>query len=231
MASEPVRRRLAAAALLIAAATLAGVAWDKAVKDHLFPKRFSEVTPDQIYRSGRLTPGATRRVVEAHDIRTEVDLGGWDQGSVDERRAALTADELGITRHTLRLYGDATGDPNRYVDALRIMTDPASQPVLVHCAAGTERTGALVAFYRHIIEGVDLEQALAEADARGHDPRDNPRLRQYVERWVDEIETSYRNGAPIPWPHESPQPQADSPGSANNETPEPAIDAASGSGG
>lgn len=49
------------------------------------------------------------------------------------------------------------------VDAfLKIVTDPAAQPVFVHCLHGADRTGAMVAVYRTVLEGWDKERAIAE---------------------------------------------------------------------
>jgi len=214
MGSQRARRQLLVVVLGVAAVAAGIWAWDKSFKQDLFAKRFGVVEPEEIYRSGRLSPAATRRVVERHGIRTEIDFGAWDAESEEERRARRTAEALDLDRFVLRLYGDATGDPNQYVDALELMTDPERQPVLVHCAAGTERTGAAVVFYRHIVEGEPLEAALAEAEAHGHSPARNPRLRAYVHEWVDEIAEAYRSGGEIPWPPEDqPAPQVSEPSS------------------
>ena len=48
------------------------------------------------------------------------------------------------------------------VQFLKIVTDPAKQPVFVHCLHGADRTGTMVAVYRIIVEGWDKEKALEE---------------------------------------------------------------------
>jgi len=45
------------------------------------------------------------------------------------------------------LPSDGTGDPEKYVRALQLMTDPQRQPVLVHCGAGAQRTSTAVILY------------------------------------------------------------------------------------
>jgi protein tyrosine/serine phosphatase len=47
--------------------------------------------------------------------------------------------------------------------ALAVLLDPARRPVLVHCAHGEERTGAVIAAYRVVAEGWDPAAAEAEA--------------------------------------------------------------------
>ena len=45
---------------------------------------------------------------------------------------------------------------------LKIATDPEKQPVFVHCHHGSDRTGMMVAVYRIVIEGWQVEPAIDE---------------------------------------------------------------------
>lgn len=184
-----------AAAVGVGAAALF---WKEAVWSNLSAKRFAVVEPGKIYRSGKATPNALRRMHEAYGIRTIVDLGAYPEGSPEDVREARAAESLGIDRVRFDLAGDSTGNANAYVVALRMMTDPARQPVLVHCGAGTERTGCAVVLYRHIMQGVSIDDAYLEAQAAGHRPGTNHALRGTLDRWADPIERAYRDGTQIP---------------------------------
>lgn len=188
--------------LLIGVAIAVGITgFQDLIKPNVFPKRFGEVVPGQIYRSGKLTPAALTKVVREHDIKTIVDFGAWPEGSRADQREAATAEALGVDRVRLPgLSGDSTGEINGYVEALRIMNDPARQPVLVHCGAGTERTGCVVALYRMFEEGWTLEDAYAEADDKGHSPDRNPHLRETLEQYTELIRESLETGVPITLP-------------------------------
>ncbi len=186
------------AALAIAAAAAIGVTvYATLIRPSLWPRRFGVVRDGQIYRSGRMTTAALSHVHDRYGIKTIVDLGGYHAGSADDRREAQAAEALGITRHSFRLEGDGTGDVNIYADALRIMADPASQPVLVHCSAGTERTGCAVMLYRQIYENVGLERALTEAQQFDHEPGKNPHVRAIAERWAGPIKEAVRTGREV----------------------------------
>lgn len=167
------------------------------VVPNLSPKNFGVVEPGVLYRSGELTPAAMRDVVTDHGVRTIIDFGAHDLDPAGEARERAVARSLGVRRVVLPLWGDGTGDPNRYADALRIIADPVSQPVLVHCAAGSERTGCMVALYRDLVQGWDAERALAETRAFGHDPAKNPDLRPMYDRWRDDIERAWQTGGLI----------------------------------
>lgn len=45
---------------------------------------------------------------------------------------------------------------------LRVVADPAAAPVFVHCSHGADRTGAMTAIYRIVVQGWDKEEAIRE---------------------------------------------------------------------
>lgn len=195
-----VRRFGLARGLLVAVLTLAGAwaFWHLAVREHVVPKNFGVVEAGKVYRSGGLTPAATERVVRRHGIRTIIDLGTYEPGMPGERRSQRTADILGVERFVMDLEGDSTGNPNYYVQALRLMTDPAKQPVLVHCGAGSERTGCAVMLYRQIEFGESVRDALPAARLHRHDPGRNPLVLVTLADWGDAIIKAFRDGGQIP---------------------------------
>lgn len=169
--------------------TLAGYGYRYGIRDHLIPRNFGTVEQGHIYRSGRLTPATMERIVRQNNIRTVIDLGAYDEGSVPDVLERRTAEALGARRVRFSLSGDATGNPADYVNALKIMADPANHPLLVHCAAGAQRTSAAVMLYRKAFQNVPFEQSLDEARTFGHDPEDNPKLLEYLARHGEAIIT------------------------------------------
>jgi len=173
---------------------LGSLGYTEFVRPNTHPKNFGVVEEGKLYRSGELTPAATEKVVREHHVRTIVDLGAYVADPVAERVASRTAAALGLERHVFRLEGDGTGNPNAYVEALRIIQDPAKQPVLVHCSAGSQRTGACVLLYREIVQGKAIDTQWEEAYSHGHDPARNPKLKPYLEQWHAKIGEAVRNG-------------------------------------
>lgn len=175
------------------------------VAPNLSPKNFGVVHEGTIYRSGVLTSAAMHDVIKAHGVRTIVDFGAHEPDTPGQQREEQVAAVMGARYVRLPLFGDGTGDPNRYVEALRVMTDPGAPPVLVHCSAGAERTGGAVALYRMIIEGAGFDEAYAECAQFRHDPARNTKLRPYLERWRPEIERAFREGGTIEYDGPSPK--------------------------
>jgi protein tyrosine/serine phosphatase len=143
-----------------------------------------------------------RAVHDRYHIKTVIDLGSYWAGADlkdprGEARNQRVADALGMTRYVMPLYGDGQGNLNRYVQALRIMADPAAQPVLVHCGAGAERTGVAVVLYENLAHGVPLDEALEDTSKYRHDPRRNPHVQEIVHERGGAIVEAAREGTQL----------------------------------
>ena len=71
---------------------------------------------------------------------------------------------------------------------LRIMDDPASYPVLIHCKAGLHRTGCLVGVYRMEYENWSPSRVVAEMKALGFGDSACTSANDYIAQYV----TRYR---------------------------------------
>ncbi len=191
-------RKRIVALLCVVAVFLGGgaILWHKVVRHHFYARNFGVVEDGRIYRSGRFLPKVLEKLHDERDIRAIVDLGGFPPDSPEDLAEQAMAEQLGITRFEFRQRGDGTGDPNGYVEAVRIIADPANQPVIVHCAAGSERTSTTVMLYRYLEQGVPISESYAEAIAHDHDPDDRI-LMDYLIENLAVIEGSYRTGRRI----------------------------------
>jgi protein tyrosine phosphatase (PTP) superfamily phosphohydrolase (DUF442 family) len=178
------RPNMVAIGVVVGAALAVGGAiwaWDDLLKERIFPKRFGVVEEGQIYRSGQLHPALVEQTLHDRGIEVIVDL---DPDDTPEARAEATAAErLGIEHRLFPLVGDGTGDIEQYAQAILRMKSAvdADQPVLVHCSAGTYRTGGVVAMYRVLLEGWTPERALDEMEEYDW-KRKNPILPAYLNR-------------------------------------------------
>ena len=81
------------------------------------------------------------------------------------------------------------------VKFLKLATDPANQPVLVHCQHGSDRTGTMCAAYRMAVQGWTKEQAIGEMTDGGfgfHEIWSN------LKTWLDSVDVQeLRRGAGI----------------------------------
>ncbi len=186
--------------------------WTWALRPNLVPKNFGVVDEGRVYRSGQLTPSAMRRVVEKRHIRTVIDLGSYWDGArladpAGEERNQRVAEALGVRRYVMPLIGDGTGNVNWYIHAVRIMNDPARQPVLVHCGAGAERTSVACILYEQLRHGTpDNATGVEEARKFRHNPKKTPQVREVLDTWGSEILRCVRNGGQVSDPKFQPIP-------------------------
>ncbi|MEE8459704.1 MAG: dual specificity protein phosphatase family protein [Phycisphaerales bacterium] len=140
--------------------------WEDVLEDRLIPKRFGVVVPGSIYRSGQLSPTLIRKTLARHEIDLVVHLGVHDPLNKAHVAEQAAVESLGIERRLFPLQGDGTGDIDNYAQAIAAIVEArdAGQRVLVHCAAGSYRTGGVIASYRMLLEGMPPDEAWAEME-------------------------------------------------------------------
>lgn len=72
---------------------------------------------------------------------------------------------LGYEHITMKAWH---AEEKEVVRFLKIVTDPAHQPVLVHCQHGADRTGTMCAIYRVAVQGWSKDDALKEMRDGGY---------------------------------------------------------------
>lgn len=182
------RRFLRNVALVVALAGVCAWAWFGFLRDRVVAKRFGEVTPS-VFRSGQMSEHVVGATLERKGIRRIVDLTEPDYLPPGKVREYEVAKERQIDVLCFPLVGDGTGNVSVYTDAVAalIEADRSGEPTLVHCAAGTHRTGGVVAAFRMLYQGWTPEAALAEAERYDWHAVKDAEMAQYLARHIDEI--------------------------------------------
>ncbi len=147
------------------------------------PKRFGVVVEGQLYRCGEITPRQLEHVANEHGIRTVLSLLNPDvPESTAERQAA---ERIGLRWINVPLPGDGASTPEERARIKAALFDPTATPLLVHCAAGANRTGLAIGMYRMHQQGWSVEQVLEEMRRYGfEDLPKHENLRQaLVSEW------------------------------------------------
>ena len=162
---------VASAALVVAAAALYGLAWTG------MPKRFGVVEEGRLYRCGEISPRELERVARERGVRTVLSLLNPSvPESVAEREAA---ERLGLRWINVPLPGNGASTPEQRELIKAVLFDSEAAPLLVHCAAGANRTGLAAGMYRLHRQGWTLEQVLGEMRQYGfEDEEHHENLRQ-----------------------------------------------------
>ena len=177
--------------LLITVLLIAGTVWlwEDLIKDRVIPKRFGVVEQGRIYRSGQISSALVKRILAKYKIRTIVSLSGDSQDDIDKNAERQAAEELGIKRLIFPLRGNGTGNINNYAGAVAAICQAQKngKPVLVHCTAGAQRTGGVIAAYRLLVQKKDAPFVLEEMMSYGWDPKDNANLIPYLNSHMEQL--------------------------------------------
>ena len=118
---------------------------------------------------GRIAPGIFRgaqpkpegyATLKAMGVRTVINLR-----TIHGEREAVEAAGMRYVEIPMNVLKNI--EPAAVRKALSVMTDPASQPVFVHCSRGKDRTGIVAAVYRMEVDGWSEAEAEAEMEAFG----------------------------------------------------------------
>lgn len=189
------RRR--AGRVLIAVLIAAGLGWwfyEDVIEERWIAPRFGVVEAGQIYRSGQIPAPIVERVLQKHDIAVVVDLTVAELDSAVQNAERDAIRNLGITSLRFPMGGNGVGTPDNYIGAIAAIHQAKQdgQRVLVHCQAGTQRTGGVVSGYRLLVEGRPAAEVYREAQRYDWEPDEdyhwprflNAHMRQIAEGLV-----------------------------------------------
>jgi protein tyrosine/serine phosphatase len=175
---SPVQRKWTRIALAVITAALLGVVV-KHTRYYVFWDNFAEVEPGVLYRSAQLHPHQLRTAVKEYGLRAVFNLGHHNEEDEEEERLVR---ELGIRYLKTDWPGNGVVPEEALEWAYGLISDPANQPILVHCARGTHRTGVTVAYWRILRSTWSREQIREEMVAHRFHPESKVRLEALVDQ-------------------------------------------------
>ena len=98
--------------------------------------------------------------LEAMGIKMVIDLRAFHSD-----RELLAGTSLKYESISVKSWHIEKEDAVRF---LKLVTDPANQPVLVHCQHGADRTGTMCSLYRMVVDGWSKEDAIKEQTEGGY---------------------------------------------------------------
>jgi len=116
-----------------------------------YESNFHTVVSGELYRSGQMDSTRLASRVRQYGIKSILNLRGPDQGAWYQAEVQ-TASRLGVLHYDVRLSATEEVDLSKMQDIVRLLRT-APKPILIHCKAGSDRTGLVVALYRLAISG------------------------------------------------------------------------------
>ena len=116
---------------------------------------FGEVS--KTYFRGEQPEGADYANLAAFGIKTVIDLQADGQASEQGQ-----VEKAGMAFHRIPMTTHVAPTKAQIAEFLKLVNDPANQPVYVHCAGGKHRTGVMTAVYRMANDNWSADQAFKE---------------------------------------------------------------------
>lgn len=195
--SGPSHKRIAKWVILILVLVGIGITIDKG-KYYVLPKRFAVVEEGALFRSGENKTGPLRDIIEEHEIATILTLLSNEPNDPEQSAQNEIVAEKDIDLIRIPMPGDGCAEFDKIEKAADIIADESHRPLLVHCAAGVNRTGAAYAAWRMKYHGWDVERAIEEAIAHGHEPDRNPEMVPHLREFYKERILATRPAEPVP---------------------------------
>ncbi len=138
-------------------------------------KNLYRVSPD-LYRSEQ--PSALgMKSLEQTGIKAVISLRAFHSD-----RNLLAGTGLGYERIAFQTWAPSDDELVRF---LKVATDPLKTPVLVHCLHGSDRTGAMCAAYRIVVQGWSKQDALEEMKSGGYG---HHKIWANLGRWIEGLD-------------------------------------------
>ena len=116
---------------------------------------FGQVAPT--YFRGEQPEGSDYATLAAFGIKTVIDLQA--DGQASEKGLV---EKAGMAFHRIPMTTRKAPTSAQIAEFLKLVNDPANQPVYVHCAGGKHRTGIMTAIYRMTHDSWTSDQAFKE---------------------------------------------------------------------
>ncbi|MCL2330023.1 MAG: tyrosine-protein phosphatase [Phycisphaerae bacterium] len=131
---------------------------------YVTPKNFAEVIPEHLYRSAAMEARPMKRILDQHKIHTILTLLAYDPKDPLQEQEIKIAKEKNIRLERIGLPKNGCGKFEDLERGAAIIANESTHPLLVHCAAGSNRTGAVVAVWRMKYCGWDFDRTFAEVE-------------------------------------------------------------------
>jgi hypothetical protein len=154
----------------------------------LFLGNFAVVEVGRVYRSAQPKDGL-EELLKRRRVASVLNLRGGSPADWWYAHEVATTRRLGVDLYDLPLSAERR--PTR-VELLRLvhLFERCRYPILIHCKAGSDRTGLAVAIYRMIARGTPPREAIGSFSLwRGHVPAFGPeRLHEPIDEYAAALE-------------------------------------------
>lgn len=143
-------------------------------------ERFIEVVPDKLFRGSAPSPQDVKELKDKFNIKQIISLD-YDSAKRIERACKLLGiKQIVLPIDFLSLKNDLLNIFQYNLKSLLLK----NAPTFVHCLAGKDRTGLIIALFKVKYMGMDPEEAIDEAKSLGFGVGVNPKVVELFEKLI-----------------------------------------------
>lgn len=176
-------RRFLSSAIIIASVIVGFVlCWVYVVRDYVIVKKWGVVVPGVAFRSGQISRHLIAGTLKEHGIQHVICMTSPDAKDLDQQAELKAVEEFNTEHVFLPLNGRGVGNVEHFTSAVTQFTRAIqhNEPVLIHCHAGAQRTGGIVAAYRLLMERRTPEFVIQELESYGWNRRRDTILLDFI---------------------------------------------------
>lgn len=156
---------------------------------------FRIIEDGRAYRSAQLDAKSFRLVIEDYGIRSIVNLRGENEDMLWYQQEKAVARELGVAHVDIAMSAHELPSREKLLKLYETF-QTAEHPILIHCKAGADRSGAAAAIWRMVVNNDPKSVAQRElSPLYGHFSAQTPEMDELVELFEPSrawIETEYQ---------------------------------------
>jgi protein tyrosine/serine phosphatase len=127
----------------------------------IFRLNFHKVS-DELYRSAQPNPYQLKNIIKKYNIKTVINLRGPEKIAILDLEREICKN---MNINLIEIKYHSRGIPNfERVEKAKELFETIEYPALIHCKAGSDRTGLLSALYLYFIKKVDIKEAIKQLD-------------------------------------------------------------------
>lgn len=159
--SRFVRRALAAVLPILIPAACTDNGLPVPLDSAPLPFNFHVLDPGKAYRTSQPTGDQLASIIDTYGIRTVLNLRGPNPGQPWYDAEAAVCSEKGVKLADYPMSAKSLPPADVLAGVIDTLKT-AEYPILIHCEGGADRTGAVSAIYRMLIQGEDRSTALEQ---------------------------------------------------------------------
>jgi protein tyrosine/serine phosphatase len=129
------------------------------------PYNFYELDPGKAYRSSQPTGPQLKNAIGMLGLKTVINLRGPNPGVDWYDQEVAVCKEMNVPLADFPMSSGSLPEPDLLKGIVNTLKT-AEYPILIHCAGGSDRTGAVSAIYKMLIDGADKSVAREQLSPR-----------------------------------------------------------------